>query len=82
MIALHVLTTKFRTKVSVPIHTDTNETFRSERNKNDITLKMSQYRTDNIEVVCHIKHNLLGDALREDGGLGDIQTCIFFEYTI
>ncbi len=65
-------------------HTGTNETFRSERSKDDITTYLSQWRVDNNEVVCYIKHNLLGDALGEDGSLGDIKLhpCIFFEYTL
>ncbi len=65
-------------------HTNTNETFRTERRKGDITAKLSQCRAASNEAVCHIKHSLLGGALGEDGGLGDIklQSCIFFEYTL
>jgi hypothetical protein len=51
-------------------HTNTNETFRLERSKGDITTWLSQYRTDTNEAVWHIKHSLLGNALGKDGGLG------------
>jgi len=54
-------------------HTDTNETFRAERSKGDITAKLSQCRAGSNEAVRHIKHSLLGGALGEDGGLGNIK---------
>ena len=49
----------------------------------DITVKLSQCRSGSKDDVRHIKHNLLGGCLGEDGGLGDIkfQSCIFLEDT-
>ncbi len=59
--------------ISTNRYTDTNETFRSERSEGDITSKMSQDRVDADDVVHGIKHSLLYNDLREDGGLGDIK---------
>jgi hypothetical protein len=70
--------------ISTNRHTDTNETFRAERNEGDIIAKLSQGRAVVDDAVCGIKHSLLCNALGKDGGLGDIklQTCIFFEYKL
>jgi hypothetical protein len=66
------------------MHTNTNETFGTERSKGDIAPKLSHCRVGSNDAVRHIEHNLLGGALGEDGGLEDIklQPCVFLEDTI
>jgi hypothetical protein len=48
-------------------HTNTNENLWTERSKGHIPTKL---RTEGD--VCHIKHNRLGGALREDGCLDEV----------
>jgi hypothetical protein len=54
-------------------HTDTNETFRTERDENNVPDKVSQCGGCLYDVLRHIKGSLLGDSLGEDGGLGDVK---------
>jgi hypothetical protein len=56
--------------ISTNRHTNTNSTFRTERSKGDIAVKLSQCRAGSNDAVRHIEHSLLGGALGEDGGLG------------
>ena len=50
-------------RISTNRHTNTNETFRTERSKGDIAAKLSQCRDGSNYAVRHIEHSLLGGAL-------------------
>ena len=59
--------------VSTNRHTDTNETFRTERSESNIPTEVSQRGVGLYDVLRHVKGSLLGDALGEDGGLVDVK---------
>ena len=54
-------------------HMDTKETFRTERGEKNVPAEVSQGGGCLYDVLRHIKGSLLGDALGEDGGLGNIK---------
>ena len=56
-------------RISTNRHTNTNETFRTEKSKGDIAAKLSQCRAGRNDAVRHIENSLLGGALGEDGCL-------------
>jgi hypothetical protein len=64
-------------------HTDTNETFRSERSEENIRAKVIEGGLGVDDGLRRIKRSLLGDTLGEDGGLGDapLQARFFLEDT-
>ena len=57
----------------INMHTDTNETFRTERGENNIPTEVSQCGAVVDDVVWSIKNRLLGDSLGKDGGLCDVK---------
>ena len=59
--------------ISTKSHTDTNETFRTERGENNVPTEVSQRGGTCDDVLRHIKGRLSGDTLGEDGGLGDVK---------
>jgi len=59
--------------ISTNRHTDTNETFNTERDENNVPAEVSQRGGCLYDVLRRIKGSLLGDALGEDGGLGDVK---------
>ena len=59
--------------ISTNRHTDTNETFRTERGENNVPGKVSQRGGCLYDILRHTKGGLLGDALGEDGGLVHIK---------
>jgi hypothetical protein len=54
------------------MHTDTNETFRTERGENNVPAKVGPSGVCLDYVLRRIKGSLLGDALGEDRGFGDV----------
>ena len=70
--------------ISTNSHTDTNETFRTERGEENVSAEVSQRGGSLYDVLRHIEGRLVGDALGEDGNLGDVklQASIFLEDTL
>jgi hypothetical protein len=58
--------------ISTNRHTDTNETFRTERDEKNVPTEVSQCGGCLYDVLRHIKGSLICDALGEDGGLDGI----------
>jgi hypothetical protein len=74
MIDLHVFSYIILYKsISTNMHTDTNETFRTERGEENVSAEVNQRGGSLYDVVRHIEGSLVGDALGEDGGLGDVK---------
>ncbi len=59
--------------ISTNRHTDTNETFRTERGEENVSAEVSQRGGSLYDLLRHIEGSLVGDALGEDGGLGDVK---------
>jgi hypothetical protein len=63
-----------KTKKQKRKHTDTNETFRTERSEKNIPTEVGEGGTGVDDVVCRIENSLLGDVRTpEDGDLGDVK---------
>jgi hypothetical protein len=74
--------TKFCTKsISTNRHSNTNETFRTERSEQNVVTEVSQGGGCLQDGLRHIKSSLGRDSLGEDGGLRDVelQASIFLE---
>jgi hypothetical protein len=82
MISLHVLPTKSRTKISVPIGTPIPTKPSGQKLAREVSREVCQSRAGGDDALRYIKRDLLCDTLsREDGGLRDVelQTIIYLE---
>jgi hypothetical protein len=59
--------------ISTDRYTDTNETFRTEGNKEKVVPEVSKRGRYLKDVLRHLKGSLGSDALGEDGGLRDVE---------
>jgi hypothetical protein len=69
---------------SVPIGTPIPTKPSGQKKTRDTSPNIPQFLSVGDDDVRHIEHNMLGDDLGEDGGLGDItfQPCVFLEDTL
>ena len=86
MISLHVFRYKITYKnIRVNRHTNTNEAFREEAGKDEVSREVCQIRADGDDTLRYIKRDLLRvTPTREDGGLEDVdlQTSICLENSL
>jgi hypothetical protein len=69
--------------ISTNRNTDPNETFRTDRDEENVSVEVNHRGGSLYDVLCQVEDILVGDTLGEDGGpsLGDInlQSIIFLE---